>query len=71
MRLKMYANRRYWEADRNEDDLWVVGMKKMGVFPDPGIRTLPFDPMSGDEGGSIPCMSEKQPRHFEQYRKPE
>jgi len=48
----MYANRRYWEADRNEDDLWVVGMRKMGgVFLDPGIRILPFEPMGEMRSG--------------------
>jgi len=47
----MHANRCYWKADRNDDDLWVVEMREMGVFPDPLIRILPFDPMRGDEVG--------------------
>jgi len=36
--FKMYVNGRYCEADRREDDLWVVAIGKTGVFPDPGIR---------------------------------
>ena len=30
--FKMYANRCYWEGDRGEDDLWVAGRGKTGVF---------------------------------------
>ena len=51
----MYANRCYWEADRNEDDLWGVGLGKRGGVPDPLIRILPFDPIIGDEGGRFPA----------------
>ncbi len=52
--FKMYANGCYWEADRYYDDLWAIGMGKMGFFLDPGIRIVPFDPMIGDETGGFP-----------------
>jgi len=51
----MHANRCYWKADRNDDDLWVVEMREMGVFPDLLFRILPFDPMRGDEVGRVSC----------------
>jgi len=30
--IKMYANGRYWEADRHSDDPWVIGIGKTGFF---------------------------------------
>ena len=47
----MYANGCYCEADRREDDIWVVEIGKTGFFPDPGIRILLLDPMKGEGRG--------------------
>ena len=44
----------YWRADWRYDDIWVVGMGKNRVFPDPGIRIIPLDPMGGDKTGGFP-----------------
>ena len=42
--FKMYANGCYREADRYWDDLWAIGMGKMGGFPDPRIRMRTSEP---------------------------
>jgi hypothetical protein len=42
-------------ADRNENDLWIVGIGKRGGFLDPMFQILPFDPIVGDETGCFPA----------------
>jgi len=32
----------------------LMGSEKLGVFPDPGIRILPKEPMVGDETSGFP-----------------
>ena len=53
-RSKMYANGCYWEADRYEDDQWVVGIGKTGGFSGSRYPDMTLGYHGGRRGRGFP-----------------